>query len=181
MSGFGIALLTVAARVRGDDTVGGVAAAVLLLTGELVALEPGADVRGVARFAVGGLATERETGRVGGETVGRIRGFALLDDTVLDDEVTVLLADEREAGRGTDGAGLAAAEKADLLTDRAAGLVGVALVAGEAAFADFTAVTAFGRVVTEREAGRDTVGAGVALTGRGEAVVKDRLAGLVAV
>ena len=190
-SGAGSASLTTAASVSGEAAVDEAAAAFLAGAGELVALVLGAevrgvifaDVRGMALVAVGGLATERETGRVGGEAVGRVvRGVAPDVEAVVGAEVTDLLA-ERDAGRETDEAALAAVAAAGLVTERDAGLLGVAsaltMAVAEAAFGGFAALLVVGRVVTEREAGREVGGAGTAVGGRGEREVRDLLAGRV--
>lgn len=170
-----------AASVSGEVTVGVVAVAALLAgAGELVALVLGAEVRGVAALAVVGLATDREAGRVAGEGAGLIREIvADEEEAVEEDEVTDLLV-ERVAGfeAETDGAGAAVADGAAvLLTDREVGLLGVAVVAGEAAFVTFTAVLLVDRVVTERDAGREGGSAEAAVGGRGEEEVSDLLAG----
>ena len=179
-----------------------VAALLLLRCGELVALVLGADARTGAVAVVGLPATEREAGRVGGEAKGWIRGVVVVEDEVTDREAgrvgeeaagwmrgvavaeveaTDLLA-ERVAGRDTDGAGagVGAMETGARVTDRDAGLVAVgeALAAGEAVLAGLTALAVVvGRVVTEREAGREVVaGAALLVVGRGEADIRDVLA-----
>ena len=176
-SGAGTALLMTAARVRGEVAVGGVLAAALLPSaGELVALVLGAEVRGVAFADVAGLTTDRETGRAAGEAGGLVRGVAPDEEAVDEEEVTDLLA-ERDAGLEADAAGVRFVDAVPaLLTDREAGRVGVALLAGEAACVGFAAVLLVGRVVTEREAGREVGGADLSVGGRGEEDVTDLLA-----
>ena len=184
-SGAGMASVAAAARVSGDAAAERVAAAFLLGAGELVAFVLGAVRRVVAAVAAAGLVTDRETGRVAGEAVALVRGVAEVE-TVDDEDVTDRLVDRetgRVTGRVTAKTGREAVEAAGaLLTERDAGLVGVAVAAREAALVADAAELVVGRVVTEREAGREgTGGAASVVGGRGEEDVRDLLAGRAAV
>ena len=74
--GDGDVLWTAAGMVRGDATevVAALVAVLLLGAGEFAAFVLGADVREVPEAAVGGLVTDRETGRVAGEATAFVRG-----------------------------------------------------------------------------------------------------------